>query len=359
MEINVPNLLRIKPNAMHKIGKYLAQCGYKNVALIYGEGIKEMFGGVINISFESADIRVLYESVVKTNNADEAFDCAKKIPKHVTCMVGIGGGKALDFCKYIAFVNQLPMFSVPTLVSNDGFCSPFSSMLVNGKRKTVHTKIPEGVVVDTAIIAKTPARFIYSGMGDLFCKITAVADWKLSYKKRGEYVNDFAADICTNAVKTFRYYPDKSIDNLEYLGIMISSLLMTGIAMEIAETSRPASGAEHMISHAYDAAIGEALEKNPNSVKPSIHGLQVGVASYFTSFLQGTTFESVKEVMKNCGFFDYVAEHEPLDRALFLEAFKNAPEVKEDYYTILSENDSDERFAEFLETDDWAKKLLK
>lgn len=353
MEINVPGLLRIKKDAMHKIGKYVKQCGYSRIALICGEGISQMFNTVLEISFASSDVKVLFEHTASSNNLDDAFSCAKKIPKAVQAVVAIGGGKAIDFSKYVALINQLPVFSVPTLISNDGFASPFSSMLVDGKRKTIKTRIPDAVVVDTAVIAKTPERFIYSGMGDLFCKLTSTADWKLAYKKNGELVNDFASTICVNSVNTFAYYPHKDITDCSYLGIMISSLLMSGIAMEIAGSSRPASGAEHMISHAYDS-----LCASDSSIKPSIHGLQVGVASYVTSFLQGYSFESLTSIITECGFAKFM-EKEPLNKKTFLEAVRRAPEVKEDYYTILSEKDSFDRVCEFIETDDLAKKMIQ
>lgn len=348
MEISVPSLLRIKPNALHKIGKYLRDCGFTEIAILYGEGVKEMFFPILEISFASSEIKVLYEETVGTNNLDDAFQTAKNISSRIKAIVALGGGKAIDYCKYIGLITQLPVISVPTLISNDGFCSPFSSMLVNGKRKTVKTKIPDGVIVDTQIIQKIPAKFIYSGMGDLFCKITSVFDWKLAYKKTGETVNDFAAIICTNAVDTFKYYQNKEIANLEYLGILISSLLMTGIAMEIAMSSRPASGSEHLISHAYDRI----------AKKPSIHGLQVGVASYAVSYLQEITHETVKTIVQESGFLQQMTETR-LDKKEFLLAIQHAPEIKENYYTILSEKNNISRLIEFVESDPLMKKMVR
>ena len=41
-------------------------------------------------------------------------------------VVGVGGGKVLDFAKYTSYLLRLPYISVPTSMSNDGFCSPTS-----------------------------------------------------------------------------------------------------------------------------------------------------------------------------------------------------------------------------------------
>ena len=348
MEILIPSLLRIKPNALFKLGKYLRVCGYHEVVVIYGEGTKEIFHQALEISFASSEIKVIYEDTAKTNDLDDAFASAKQFPPKTKALVAIGGGKAIDYCKYIAHITQLPIISVPTIVSNDGFCSPFSSMLVNGARKTIKTKIPDGVIVDTQILLDAPEIFLYSGIGDLFCKMTALFDWKLSYKKTGEYVNDFAAVICKNAVETFLYYTDKDFANTEYLSIIVSSLLMNGIAMEIAGSSRPASGSEHLVSHAYDQC----------AKTPSLHGLQTGVASYPISYLQEETFEVVKRIILESGFADFM-EKNPLDKSDFIKAVQHAPEIKEDYYTILSEKHSIDKIIDFIQTDELMQRMLK
>ena len=82
----------------------------------------------------------------------------------VDAIVAIGGGKVIDYCKYIAFILKLPIISVPTSISNDGFASPGASLLVNGKRKSQKAQIPYGVVIDTEIIRKSPY-YTYSGIG--------------------------------------------------------------------------------------------------------------------------------------------------------------------------------------------------
>lgn len=340
MEIQIPSLLRIKPNALHKLGKYLRQEGFNHVALFWGEGIKELFNDTVQISLASAEISIIFERTVASNDIDEAFTVGKKLPQQVQAIVAIGGGKAIDFCKYLAFIKQLPQFAVPTLISNDAFAAPNCSLLVDGKRKTVKAQVPHAVILDTAIISRAPRHFLYSGIGDLFCKVTAVHDWKLAYKKRGELVNDFAATVSHKAADTFSYFNHKDLDNMEYIGVISSSLLMTGIAMIIAGSSRPASGSEHLISHAYDLF----------AKKPSLHGLQVGVASYAVSFLQEITHERVKKDLLESGFHAFMKEN-PLNKEDFIKAVYNARQIKENFYTILSEPGSNAKLEQFIETD--------
>ena len=347
MEIFVPSLLRIKPNAMHKLGKYLRSEGFGRIALFYGEGLKPLFHPVVEVSLASSEIRVAYEGTATSNDIEAIFQESLLLPQKLDAIVAIGGGKVIDCCKYLAHIRQTPLVSVPTLISNDGFASPFSSLVVKGARGTVKTLIPHAVILDTDIVRKAPEAFHYSGIGDLFCKFTSVFDWKLAFKKRGEPVNDFASTICRNAADTFYYYPDKNPQNLDFQRVVASSLLMAGIAMEIAGSSRPASGSEHLISHAYDKL----------AAKPSLHGLQVGVASYAVSHVQGETFEPVRRSIEDSGFLAFLEQH-PLCRAEFVEAIKFAPNVKEDFYTILSERGAMEKLLAFVDEDPWMKRML-
>src|SRR5207253_5856234 len=103
---------------------------------------------------------------------------------------------------------------------------------------------------------------------------TAVRDWKLAFHATGEPVDDFAALLSDGSIHAYLSHPAFDSDGIRLLATV---LMLNGIAMEICGSSRPASGSEHLISHALDAA----------SARPRLHGLQVGVASYVASALQG------------------------------------------------------------------------
>ena len=201
--------------------------------------------------------------------------------------------------------------------------------------------IPFGVVIDTTVISNSPQRFTYSGIGDLVSKFSAVADWKLAYHETGEPINDFSVMISLQSVENLVNHPDKSLDDLPFLQLVCGALVMSGVAMEVAGSSRPASGSEHLISHAYEQL----------APTPSLHGLQVGVATLATTWLQGNpAHATVLRVFEETGFTAHLAENR-LDRAAFVEAVHVAPTIKPDYYTVLSRPGAQDRLQSHLATD--------
>lgn len=102
------------------------------------------------------------------------------------------------------------------------------------------------------------------------------------------------------------------------MALLGTALMLNGIAMEICGSSRPTSGSEHLISHALDAT----------SAHPRLHGLQVGMASYFVSQFQERNTELLAHVFTKTGFWDAVRAA-PFSRQEWLHAIRLAPDMKE------------------------------
>jgi glycerol-1-phosphate dehydrogenase [NAD(P)+] len=185
--------------------------------------------------------------------------------------------------------------------------------------------MPFGVILDTGVCLNAPEILWYSGVGDLASKFTAVADWKLAFHALGTAVDDFAALLSDASVYQFLARPERDIEGMKLLG---TALLLNGISMSICGSSRPASGSEHLISHALDRI----------SKRPRLHGLQVGVATYLVSLLQGQNSDRIADLFNTTGFWQNIAQ-DPFDRDEWLEASRLAPSIKSDFYTVLSSRD--------------------
>ncbi len=347
-QINIPYLLKIGEGKLAKLGKYLVDKDLMNVAVFWGEGLSAVYGEVFNQSLAAYHINVVHRQDVRVIDIEEITKVAFNLPAGLEAVIGIGGGRALDFGKYCAHLLKIPFISMPTSTSNDGFCSPNCSLLVDGKRKSVKSGVPFGVVIDLDIIKNCPEAYIYSGLGDMMSKVTALWDWKKAAQKGLDRYNDFASLMAYNSLDLLFIKHSFDIHSPEFQRSLTNSLLISGIAMEIAGTSRPASGSEHLISHALDAV----------SRYPKMHGLQVGVASYLCALLQeNNSTDGIREVFSRTGFFDYVAQN-PFERGEFIEALRLAPSIKDNYYTVLSEPHSFERAVRFLDNDEILKTVV-
>jgi len=323
--ISVPGLVRIKPGALARLGIYLRRDGHSRVLVLASQGLPQSIRTTAQEGLTREGIQASDWSEVTSNRFDDAAATFAALPKAITAIVGLGGGKALDMAKYLGFLSRLPYYAVPTSLSNDGFCSPQSSLTLGGKRRSLAAALPQGVVIDVDICLSAPKLLWHSGVGDLVSKLTAVFDWKLAFHNRQEPVDDLAALLSDATVHQFLDNPRFDVAGMETLG---TALMLNGIAMEICGSSRPASGSEHLISHALDAL----------SARPRLHGLQVGVATYLMSRLQGQQTETVDRLFVETGFWQAIAA-DPFSRAEWIEAVRQAPNIKEDFFTVLSLHD--------------------
>ena len=348
-QINIPYLLKIGNGKIYKIGKYLKDKNLPGVALFLGDGTEELVGAELRRGFGDNDINVVHSQVVSDISIESITQTAFQLPPATDVVVGIGGGKALDFAKYSAHLLRLPFVSVPTSTSNVGFCSPTSSLTVGGRRKTVKSSSPFGVVIDLDVIRSCPPVFFYSGLGDMVSKITALADWKEAANRKLERYSDFASMLAYNSLDLLFIKHSFDINAPEFQRSLTTSLLMSGISMEVAGTSRPASGSEHLVSHALDEVCA----------RPQMHGLQVGTAAYLCALLQNNpSTGGLRDILVKTGFFDFVGQN-PFKKEEFLRALRLAPEIKCGFYTVLSEPDSYKRAVEFIDSDEILQELIK
>ena len=323
--IRIPTLVRLKPGALDRLGVYAARHGFSRVVVLLSEGLPSAITGRLEAALRTSGVDILRSEPVQEASLEQAQTLFAALPARTQAVIGLGGGKALDLAKYVAFLAHLPYLAVPGSLSNDGFCSPQSSLTVQGKRRSLPSRMPFGVVIDTAVTQAAPLALWWSGIGDLVSKVTAVQDWKLAFHARGTPVDDFAALLSDATVLQFIGRPVHDLEGDRLLG---TALMLNGVAMEVCGSSRPASGSEHLISHAFDAV----------SRAPRLHGLQVGVATYMVSRLQGHGAEPIANLFERTHFWD-AFRGQPLSRAEWIEAVRLAPSIKEDFYTVLAQRD--------------------
>lgn len=345
--IAIPTILKVEPNALDNIGIYLRGCNFRKVVIYFGNGLIDMFGRKVMDALREANIEVLEYCELDTVNIEDIIDLAFQLPNSAQAVIGLGGGKVIDAAKYIGFLRKLPFISVPTSSSSDGFSSASASLIVNGRRTSVPACLAYGIIADTTVIKSAPEKFIYSGIGDMVSKITALYDWKFEEAHGTAQVNDFALMIAKKAVNSFVRTPFHSIHDDLFLKELLDSLAMSGIANEIAGSSAPTSGSEHLISHALD----KMLEV------PQLHGIQVGIATYLMSRVHDHRHQRINAVFIETGFWNYVGTLH-LNALDYEKAIDLAPSIKPFRHTYLHEEQYRRLAKEVLYKDETLKSIF-
>jgi len=244
-------------------------------------------------------------------------------------LVGVGGGKAIDIAKMAADDQNLGFVSVPTAASHDGIVSGRGSVPEGDYRHSVASEPPLAVIADTEILADAPWRLTTAGCADIISNYTAVRDWQLAHRLKNVPYSEYAGALSQMTAEMLVESADSIKKGLEESSwIVVKALVSSGVAMSIADSSRPASGAEHLFSHQLDR-----LEPNG-----ALHGHQVGVGSIMTEYLHSGPngkWKDVRDALATIGAPTDAADL-GIDEETVLEALTTAHEIR-DRYTVLGD----------------------
>jgi glycerol-1-phosphate dehydrogenase [NAD(P)+] len=256
-------------------------------------------------------------------------------------ILGVGGGKVIDVAKMVTSFRKIPLVSIPTAASHDGISSSRVSLKDLEKPISLSVQAPLAIIADTEIISNSPYRLTASGCGDISAKHTAVNDWKLAYRLKGEYYGEYAASLAMMSANLVLENACKiSRKTEEGHRIVLEALISCGVAMSIAGSSRPCSGSEHLFSHALDMIVP----------KPALHGEQCGVGTIMMTYLQKRDWKSIREKLKIIGA-PTTAKELRINSDHIINALTKAHTIRDDRYTILGTNGLTVKEAEHIARD--------
>jgi glycerol-1-phosphate dehydrogenase [NAD(P)+] len=259
-------------------------------------------------------------------NIDKAEEAAREV--RATFVLAVGGGSKIDTAKMVSKELRIPFISIPTSIAHDGVCSDRASMKDDtGNPLTVKAEPPIAVIADTGVLVKAPYRYLASGCADVISNKTALTDWDLGRKVKGEEFSNSAYALANYAAESLLNDADRIKPGLEEsVWLVLKPVIASGVSMCIAGTSRPTSGSEHMFSHAIDLLYpGRAL-----------HGEQTGVGCIMMTCLQGGDWKRIRDALKSIGA-PTTAAGIGLTPDECIEAVVKAPSVRKDRYTIFGE----------------------
>jgi glycerol-1-phosphate dehydrogenase [NAD(P)+] len=325
-----PLFIDIRAGAVSGLGDLLADRRISSdghVAVAVGPGQGEQVVDAIRPTLGNADI-----FTVRGGSLEAAGDLQAELRgKNYDALVGIGGGRTLDVAKYAATRLALPMVAVATNLAHDGIASPVSSLLHEGGKGSFGVVLPMAVVVDLDYVRTSPPRMVLSGVGDVVSNLTAIEDWRLASRERGELVDGLAVTFARTAAESMLHRSD-GLESDGFLTALAEALVLSGMAMAAAGSSRPSSGADHEIMHAIDALF-------PGTAN---HGELAGVGALFSAFLRDNQrlAEQIDTCLRRLDLPRLPADVGLTDEQ-FAEAVSFAPQTRPDRYTILEHLDLD------------------
>jgi glycerol-1-phosphate dehydrogenase [NAD(P)+] len=323
--MELPRYVDIGPGILRDIADTLGSMRIEGDFLVVTGPTKTLQYGerVFNAISSSGEAEIISVSGEKKAAAEEVAERVRR--NSIDFVIGVGGGKVIDIAKYSAAQTGSDFVSVPTVLSHDGISSSRVSLPNSGGVASIDAVAPIAIIMDTKILAEAPYRFLASGCGDTIAKNTAVLDWQLAHRLGKEEMSEYSCALSMMSAKMVMDSADLiRTASEEGVRLVAKALMGSGVSMSIANSSRPASGSEHLFSHALDAAApGRAL-----------HGEQVGIGTIMMMYLHGGDWESIREFLSRIGA-PVTAEELGIEEESIIKALTNAHRIRPSRYTIL------------------------
>lgn len=257
-------------------------CDFESILVVADENTFEAAGkevlenldgkNVKTVIFPGDEILIPDEKAIKRVN--DSLDGAQLI-------VAVGSGVIQDLCKYVSFFAKTPYMVVATAPSMDGYASDGAAMILCGMKETVKAHLPRVIIADTKVLKNAPFEMIQGGYGDIVGKYSALCDWKLSHLVNGEYFCEYIYDTTYKMIELTIAEAEGIVKREEEsIRILTEALIIVGIMMSFATSSRPASGSEHHLSHFFEIV---GIVKGEKYLP---HGIDVAYSTVITTKLR-------------------------------------------------------------------------
>ncbi len=285
-------------NTLEKLCDYASPFGTRFLILATETGMLRT-RSTVETSFNSSGKTLIFE-IFNRECCRQEIDRLISVCKVNNCdgIIGIGGGKLLDTAKATAHYLSVPVIIVPSIASSDAPCSALSVIYTEEgvfAEYLVLPKNPDVVLMDTAIIAQAPARFLVAGMGD------ALATW-------------FEARACraSNATNMAGLLPAKSAYALAEL--CYTTLISDGLKARFAAEQQVVTPAVEAIIEANTYLSGIGFESGGLAACHSIHngftvldrchhlyhGEKVAFGTVVQLVMENSPIEEINEVLEFC-----------------------------------------------------------
>jgi glycerol-1-phosphate dehydrogenase [NAD(P)+] len=263
---------------------FRAQFGDQPAALVADENTFAVAGQKVLAAFRAAKHPVLEPFIFRDPALYAEYRFIEQLEaalrQHSAIPVAVGSGTINDLTKLSSHHVGRSYMCVATAASMDGYTAFGASITHQGAKQTFLCPAPTAVVADLNVICAAPGLMNSWGYADLLAKVPAGADWILADALGVEPIHVQAWTIVQGRLREMVSDPAGVLAREpEAVGRLAEGLLLGGFAMQSAQSSRPASGAEHQFSHLWDNQ-----HHTHNGRAPS-HGFKVAIGTLATTAL--------------------------------------------------------------------------
>lgn len=155
-------------------GDEIRRKGYRKACILGGEKALDAALPALSDSLRGDGVEFnvhSFSGFCTTEEIDAFTEQSRK--EGADCIIGVGGGKAMDLAKAVAALRECAVFTVPTSAAT---CAAYAALSIVYNQEgcqdhtRYHTDEVNGVFVDMNILAKAPARLLAAGMADAMAK---------------------------------------------------------------------------------------------------------------------------------------------------------------------------------------------
>jgi glycerol-1-phosphate dehydrogenase [NAD(P)+] len=192
----------------------------------------------------------------------------------------VGSGVINDLGKWLAADREVPFVSFATAASMNGYASANVAPTIEGVKTISWARPPRAIFSSPNILTGAPPEMTAAGLGDVLAKTVSTPDWYMNHLLFEDHYCEKSAGLITDIEPKYIHHPEAlRAGEPEAIGALFEALLLTGVSMSMAESSSPASGGEHLISHALD------MMSSIDGMAHDLHGRQVGIGTVLAAEL--------------------------------------------------------------------------
>lgn len=268
-------MVEIAPGIVTRVGELLRAAAFPKKLLVVSDrpAWRACEGILRSLDEAGFSVKLLIYHDMRYARVEQVRE-VEALAADVDGILSVGSGSVNDICRVAAYRLDKVFCIFGTAPSMDGFASDTAPIIENNFKSTWQAKQPEVILADTVILARAPAELKAAGFGDMVAKYIGVLEWHFVHMLVDEYFCPAIADMTMEAVRRMISLCDRvQGEDPEAAGAIMEALVLSGLAMKLAKSSRPASGAEHTVSHYLECY------KLTRGIWPEFHGKKVGVAT--------------------------------------------------------------------------------